>query len=560
MPLRKAHPRTFAPAGLSDALDEAMAFPGSCTILQNLMPDPTSRNIWIARPGSVQLTAFAGFTTPGVISCLTIIGNRAYGLIATGRNAGNDEPFSFNLLTQTFDTVSGVTAGNTPLTPASSGTWTPPTMALCGALLVVTHPGYTGAGGMFFGWFNVSVPTAPTWNAGNTTGTALPSVPVAVATYMDRSWFAVNPAGTLSATYFTDTAALSIAAGTQIITYGDNTPISALRGMPFSNVLGGIVQSLLVFKGTVNGVYNIYQVTGDASQTSTSQIGVGGTSTTILQSSLQVNSLNIATTTQGPNSIAATPKGVLFVSPDGLRLINQQGQVEDPIGSDGKGINAPFLALATPSRLAAAATSAVYRVSFQNPNVVGTPYQEFWFDLIRNKWSGPHTFPARLISGWNNTFVVAPQTVAASLWRSDPYQSAISVYTENGAQLTFDLRTALWDDGGRMQECSVVETTVDTQIPPTQTLTVQAFDESASLLDQFNSAVTSAASLWGTMIWGTGLWSGAAGGYRPRRIDWHLPLVYRRLQLDFTGNCSGNFRIGKIYVREQTLGYSQMIA
>src|SRR5229473_290255 len=225
MPLRNAKPRTFAPAGLSDTLDEGLAFPGACSILQNLMCDPSSANMWIARPGAVQLTSFSGFTTPGVISCLTVIGNRAYGLIATGRNAGN------------------------------------------------------------------------------TTTTALPSVPVAVATYMDRSWFAVNPAGTLSATYFTDTASLNLTAGTQIVTYGDNTPINALRGMPYSNVLGGIVQSLLVFKGTVTGVYNIYQVTGDASQVSTSQITISSTTnTTVLQSSLQVNSLNIATTTQAPNS------------------------------------------------------------------------------------------------------------------------------------------------------------------------------------------------------------------------------------------------------------------
>ena len=115
------------------------------------------------------LTNFTGFTTPGVVSVMLTVGSRIYGMIGSGRNTGRDEPFCFDTSTNTFVSISGVTAGNSPLTPSTSGNWVPPTMALVGVKLIVTHPGYTG-GSNFFGWFDLTTPSTPVWNAGNVTG------------------------------------------------------------------------------------------------------------------------------------------------------------------------------------------------------------------------------------------------------------------------------------------------------------------------------------------------------------------------------------------------------
>ena len=129
MTLRNAVPIRFSPAGLSDSLDETDLFPGACSVLQNLIPDPTTKNIWTCRPAASQVTHFAGFNTPGVISVQTVIGSLVYGLVASTRNVGYDEPFCYNILTSAFVTVAGITAANVPLTPASVGDWVPPTMA-----------------------------------------------------------------------------------------------------------------------------------------------------------------------------------------------------------------------------------------------------------------------------------------------------------------------------------------------------------------------------------------------------------------------------------------------
>src|SRR6185436_13913684 len=51
--------------------------------------------------------------------------------------------------------VSGITAANTPLSPPSTGEWTPPVIKRVGSRILVTHPGFPG-GDIKFGWFDVS--------------------------------------------------------------------------------------------------------------------------------------------------------------------------------------------------------------------------------------------------------------------------------------------------------------------------------------------------------------------------------------------------------------------
>ena len=128
-------PSVFSPAGLSDALDGSHVFDGACSNLQNLIPDPRTLNLWVCRPAWTPIQTFDSFTTPGFISCGYIIGTVFYGLISSGRNAGKDEPFAYDLEAGTFITVSNITNVNTPTSPSTTGAWTPPVMKLVGPSL-----------------------------------------------------------------------------------------------------------------------------------------------------------------------------------------------------------------------------------------------------------------------------------------------------------------------------------------------------------------------------------------------------------------------------------------
>src|SRR4030095_14654257 len=227
MSTKNVSPLTFSPTSLSDCLDSTHVFQGACARLKNLIPDSSTTNLGQCRPAAIKLTDFTGFTTPGFISALKIIGTRAYGMIATARNASKDEPFCYDIPSGTFVTISNVTNANTPASPVTTGTWTPPTMDLVGRYLIVTHPGYNGTAGAFFGWFDLLDPAAPVWNAGNTTGVPLPFAPAWIRNFFGRAVFGVNPPNTTNpATYHTDPLTLNITASpTQILTYDDNVSL-----------------------------------------------------------------------------------------------------------------------------------------------------------------------------------------------------------------------------------------------------------------------------------------------------------------------------------------------
>lgn len=562
MSLRNTQQRKFDPHGVTDALDEGGAFPGACQSIVNLIPDARQKDRWVCRPAAIRMTAFAGFSNPGKISALKIIGNVAYGMIGSGLNVGLDQPFAFNLVAQTFITVTGITSANTPTTPSSSGAWVPPTMALVASRLIVTHPGYPN-GLNFFGWFDLSTPGAPVWNGGNTTGTLLPIAPVAVEQYSDRAYFAVNitgGAGNYASLYFTDTGTLNLTSATQILTFGDNTPITALAGLPYQNVLGGVIQALMVFKGSANGVFNIYQVTGDASNTQSVQSGTTPFANQLIVTSLQVNALNVATTTLAPNTIASVPDGLLFVAPDGLRKIDWNAKIGPPIGADGQGVNAPFFVVPVPSRMAGAGTATVFRISFQNATALGNPTQEYWFDMVRQMWSGPHSFPFDLIASWGNTFVGAPTGINASLWLSDFEQELTSTFVENGHQLTWSLTTCEFADNGQMNENAQLETEVYLALPGGGNFIITAFDENQSNIGSFTYSVTGTTAVWGSFTWGQANWGAPFTPYRPRRVDWAQSLVYRRLSLGLQGTSAQPVSVGCMYMREEQLGYVQQIA
>src|SRR5258708_25288127 len=265
MALRKAKPLPWSPHGASDTLDSSTSFPGAMANLQNLIPDPSTDDLWQCRPASLLLNDLSTtFNTPTFISCTIVIGNRLYGMVSTARNPGQDEPFCYNILTNSFTTISGVTAVNSPISPSQIGAWNPPVMTLVGSKIIVAHPGFTGAGGAFFGVLDTTNANALTWTAQNTTINALIAPPQWVSNFNGRCYFLVNPPGAQPAAYFSDVLIpTQITNANQILTFGDNIALTCSGGLALFNQLGGIIQSLMVFKGVVN----IYQITRGAALT-----------------------------------------------------------------------------------------------------------------------------------------------------------------------------------------------------------------------------------------------------------------------------------------------------
>lgn len=532
-------PLRYVPVGASDSLDATSTFPGAMTSLENLIPDQTTRSIWVCRPAALQLTDFSGFTTPGTVSVLMTVGTRVYGMISSGLHAGKDQPFSYNVASSGFDTITGILAANLPTTQATSGPWTPPTMALVGTKIIVTHPGFAGTVGVFFGVIDIANPAAPTWTSANTATNLLPVVPTAVAQFSGRAWFAVNPPTGQPGTYASDILdPLTITSSSQVLTYGDNVALTALGSLGLTNqITGGIVQALIVFKGSVG----MFQVTGD-----------------FASSDIARNALPIATGTDSPRSVCSTPRGLGFVSPDGFRILGFDGVVSDPIGMDGTGVTIPFSYASEPSRVVAACNVDVVRISTQNSYATGSPNQEWWYHLSRGIWSGPHTLPMSQITPYGTTFVGAPIGVTSKLFRSDVRQTSASTYEENGTALTWRWETAYLPDPGTMSEINMIETTVNVAYPSAVgTFTVTAQDENESTVDSVVISTSGSTPIWGSVTWGSFIWGAGANPYQPRKVPWIKPIVFRRLKLAVNGSSASAIRIGDAFLRYQPLNYLQ---
>jgi hypothetical protein len=578
--LRRSTPVAFHPRGLSDALDSSLVFSGAMAGLRDLIPDPSTRGLWQCRPAAILNANMAGvhgafsfgfssgfdsghpsiFPVPlGVVSALLIVGDTAYGMVGA---AGFDQPFAVNLKTGVFIPVTGI-ATNLPTTQLSSGDWVPPTMEVIGSTVLVTHPGFTGASNHWFGTIDISTPTAPVWAAGNITGTggfafsATTGPPVAVKAFNGRAYWAFNPPSGPSATVFSDVLAPTVVTNSgavQIITYDDNVPITALGALPLSNQLGGIIQSLIVFKG----VTNMYQITGDIA------LGPGPPLGTLTK-----NSLNVATGTFAPNSLASTPKGLAFAAPDGIRIIDFNAQVSDPIGNEGMGKTLPFLFAVSPSRMAAAANGTIYRISVQDGSINGSPTVEYWLDFSRGGvWSGPHSLPGRVIKPYKNTFMTSPYAVStglatagpvssATLYASDYLQTLQSTFVENSAAMSFNWLSSLLPDTDQMSENAMIETTIYLGLQAGAAYTVQALNESSSVLGSVTLANIANPSIWGQFNWGQEAWGGLPSALFPQRLAWSKPVVFRRMAMNVMGPSSQQFRIGTMHLKYEQLGYLQ---
>lgn len=642
MAARNATPLIWKARGLSDAQDGTNTFPGAMQQLANLIPSPTTQELWVPRPGAQTIANFGtagaspiwgsfkwgaanwgGFNSPAQINCLLVVGNIAYGMVAetAGAFAGKDVPFVLNLSTGAFFVVTIPGAASTlPTTPATTGDWTPPTMAQIAGRVMITHPGYPG-GATKIGWLDVSgfssatltgnthstttidtlssnpitagwqpgmtvtgtgIPsnttivsltasaivisqaatssssgitltvaggtaTSPLYGSGDTNTNNLPAVPTCVSQFNGRAYYGfMTTAGVGVALVLSDSGnPTQVTNATQALSFNNGLGVTALAGLPLSNQLGGVVGSLMAFQGDAN----IFQITGDPANSTPN---------------LATNSLNIATGTLAPNSIAPTPLGLAFIAPDGLRIIQFNAVITEPIGRNGSGVAVPFINAINPSRMAAAYNQNVYRCSVMNGSAIGQPTQEYWYDFGQRVWSGPHSFPAAQIAalqGSANSFLMAATGINAKLWQSDVLPTANSVYTENGNPIACTWETVLLPDTDLMYENAVVESSIGLQLPPQLSLLIQANDEGGNLLGSVTlTGAATGATVWGSFNWNAAPWGGATGFFRQYPINWANVLVFKQMTVTGTANALSGFSIGNLALRYQRLGYLMQAA
>lgn len=544
MALRNTTPIAIRPSTVADTLDATGAPPGAMALLKNLIPDPSTRNLWQCRPAATLRAAFT-VANPKYVSALYRVGDQLYGMVSSDTFPGHDEPFGFNLLNNQFIPMTGVTANNVPISPQPTGAWVPPQMALVGTKIMVTHPGFTvGIYNAFVGQIDITNPFTPAWTAANLdAGGRIQFVwpPSFVAQFNQRAYYAINPPdGTQPSVIFSDSLnPLMVTNANQALTFGDNERLTAMAGLPLTTMLGGVFQSLMVFKEA-----SIHQITGDPTT-----------------NDLAINALPISIGTRSPDTVVPTPYGLAFAAIDGIRYINFEAGVSDPLGNQGNGKTMPFTFATVPSRMVAACNGSVLRISTQDGSTPGAPVVEYWFDLPRKVWSGPHSFPFSKLVFWRNTFIGSPWSGTPGIYQSDPVQTNASIYLERGALLTWEYRTSMLPDTDQMSENAMVESTVYMQIPSGQNpYPVTAYDQDGVPLGSANIVFTSPQPLWGQSTWGQFIWGGAVSRLGPRRVAWPVPIVFRRMQIVLTGQSAFDFKIGVLHCRYQQLRYLQMTA
>ena len=537
---QKEYPVRFTPRGLSDAWDSSMTFPGACKRLTNLIFDQSNPEMVRARPGvGTDLTTFASFTNPTYISQHTVLGNLVYGMVATGRFAGHDEPFCYDLKNNVFITITGPTAGNTPTTQPISGDWTPPSMAVVGIKIIITHPGFNGVGANFFGVIDITNPAAPTWTSANTATNGLPSVPVWVVNYNNRAYFFLS-----NKAFYSDVLVpTTMTNAGQSLTMGDTTPIIGASGLPIETASGGVVASLIVFKQ-----FQIWQITGDAAIT-------GTLATNFL-------SLNVGATSAG--TIVQTPIGTIFSGIDGPYYVSPLGQVL-PLTKDNtklaQDLQAPFQGMINVGRAVGSYTGSVYRICMETVIEGVSQIADYWFDATVRRWNGPHSFPYDCISPAGNYFVVSHRSKGAHLYKSQYLPDLTSVYNDDGTAISVFLEASFLPKLQNINVKDVIESTIElTSTAQTTVYTITAIDERLTNMSTVLLNLNSPAAYWGAGgVWGGGSkWNSIVNNMYTYTIPWDTPLVFKKLMLTISAASSYSLAIGTIFIKFRDCGYTNI--
>jgi hypothetical protein len=408
-------------------------------------------------------------------------------------------------------------------------------------------------------------PTNPLWAAGNQSGFPLPAVPKAVTNFNGRAYFAVGPAVVASDSI----DPLVRTNADQVLTFDNGLDVTAFGGIPLTTTVGFVSQNLLAFQGDAA----IQGITGDPA--------LGNWAKNL-----------IATIgTLAPNAIFEMPSGTGYIAPDGLRIIDLSGQVGDPIGANGDGVALPFMNAIYPSRICASYNEDTIRISTTyiqtiNGAIVGdTTSSEFWYHLKLKSWSGPHSFPAALISPFDESpphhgYVMFPLDPSArGIWFSESRPSVSSTYIENGTPLSWTYSTSLMPDTGAMFMNAMNEALLSVALPTAQSITASFVNETGLTLDTTRIQGESASPfILGESIVGSGVISGSAAPsarlgtfvlgqsilgdpgpgavFRQRLLPWDKEINFKQCRATISGPSFASVALGNLYLRYQITGWT----
>ena len=526
--IRNSRVASFLPSGLSDASDQTESFKGSCVSMQNVVFNKSDWTAITPRPGAVLAASMSGsFTSPTNIVIAKVIGRYIYGLVSTSRYTGKDEPFCYDTATNTFVSIGNVLSTNTPNTAPTSGAYTPPTMDLVGVYLIFTHSGATGT--QYVYWIDISSPTL-TWNSGNTSVNPLPSPPLAVAQFGERAYYLCG-----NVLYFSDVLLpLNISYPGNALTIGDSRNGTALCGLPVRTTTQGILEALLVFKEN-----SVWQVTGDYAT-----------------SNLALNQISQAFGCSAPMTVAPVLEGAAFMSDDGIRLVNSATFDVSLYNAD---LLLPFMNCTEPSRACAAYNNGIYRICLDTM-VDGTPQTraDYWYDTLRKRWTGIHTFGYDQLTPWGISFAVFSSGYPGNILLNDVVATDASAYTDVGASYTCYIQSADFSDTGEMAAKAIIETTLDARVQyGSVTYTVQALNDSQQVLGTASITTPASLSLWDNTLWDSGTWQPTALAYdHTFSVDWAAPIVYKKLSFTIAVPASVGVAVERMFWREQVLGYT----
>lgn len=522
----------WAPLGVSDQRDGLSAAPGACRFITNLIHDPTSPGVLAPRPAASQVTNFPGFSNPGYVSCSYVLGCYIFGLVASTRFPGYEEPFCYNLTTSAFMPISGVTSSNVPLAAPSTGDWKPAKIANVGNHLMIAHPGATG-GNMFYYFTNITPSTIASlsWAAGNTATVPLPSPPTHVEMFYNRAFYVIQ-----NQIWMSDSLdPLTITNAGQVLFIGNSSDIVALASQPLTTGTQGILNGLLAFKCN-----SIYQITGDYS------LG-----------NLVINQLSGSTGTSAPRSVAQSPGGVLFMASDGIRAVNLAGTISEPLPD----LVYIFYNVITPSRVAAAYVADSYRICIPGTGTSLAPFaQEYWYNFKNQKWTGPHTFAYDNSAVNGQTLYMTGPSESGAIWQMNSVPSYSDTYIENGTQLNFSLTSAPFVPAPPMSEKSFVEMTFTT-LPYNQTYNITVENSQGGVSSFASSLAFTPQPMTGAQVWGQGTWGSGYWGTTPYNLgtyplNFNAPLVFKTAMVQIAGVSGPYARIGHFTFRYTALGYT----
>lgn len=536
MAIRDAVPMGFQPVGLSDAVDQSSSFPGSCQIIKNQIFDRVNRGSIVPRPAVTVESSFTALTLPGVISVMFVSGTLIYGLVASNKNPGKDEPFCYDTAADAFIPVTGVTSANVPTSPPITGNWIPPTMAAVGVYVVVTHQGFTSTN--MFGWFNVNNPAAPTWNAGNTTVNLLPSKPLWVFEFFGRAYFGID-----NAVFFTDSLLLSISNANfaAVLTLGDKSISTGVGGLPMSQTSGAVLQSIIVFKSA-----SIWQISGDI---------------TLTTNPLSLNRISTDVGCIAPRTIQNTPLGCVFIGTDAPRIIGLNGAVSylNVRANTTPDIVAPFSTATYPSRMVGSYSNSIYRVNVDGPNTLwDTKFtsQDYWYDMIFNRWNGPHTFNYHCAVSIGEVFYLGSNTNPGILYKSESVPTKTSTYTELGGDITCELISSAIEGKSMAMSC-VIESTIELGgAGDGVTYYISIYDDNNNALSPATIKLYEINPLWGEVKWGQFKWRSTIISNQVFTIPWVNPVVFKKMILSVRMTAAENVSIQNAWFRVQSLGYT----